>query len=1015
MTQETLPHPSSFTYEWTYDVFLIFRGVDTRHNFTGNLYNSLHERGIHTFIDDEGLNKGDEITPSLLQAIQDSRIFIAVFSKNYASSTFCLEELVMILECSKAQGRLFWPVFYDVDPSQVRHQSGTYAEALAKLEERFKDDKDKDKVKKWRDALHEAANMSGSHFQFQHGSQYEYQFIRNIVEEVSKKINRSPLYVADKPVALDSRVQEVKSLLGLGSDEGVNMIGIHGTGGIGKSTLARAVYNLIADQFEGFCFLADIRERAINNHGLVQLQETLLSELLGEKDIKVGDVNRGIPIIKRRLQRKKILLILDDVDKLKQLQVIAGGQDWFGSGSRIIIITRDKHLLVTHGIVKSYEVNELSDDNALELFSWHAFKNNKIDPIYKDISKRAVSYAHGLPLALEVIGSHLFGKSLEVWKSALDKYERTPHKEIHETLKVSYDDLEEDEKGIFLDIACFFNSYEIRYVKQILYLHGFHEENGIQVLTDKSLVKIDRNGFVRMHDLIQDMGREIVKRESTLEAGRRSRLWLNEDIVHVLEDDTGTDTIEAIIMNLCKNKEVQWSGKAFEKMKNLRILIIRDVRFSRGPQNLPNILRVLDWSGYPSLSLPSDFNPKNLVILSLPESCLRSFKPLKVFESLNFMDFEGCKFLTELPSLSGVPNLGALCLDNCTNLLKIHGSVGFLDRLVLLSAQGCTQLEILVPSIHLTSLETLDLRGCSSLESFPDVLGMMENIRDVYLDQTAIDELPFSIGNLVGLQRLYLRECKKLIQLPNSIHILPQLETIMTYGRRGFRLFEDTEKVSSEMFPKAMTVYDTTILHTRSMLLLDVYYHNISPNNVIEVCTPSWIRNWDLSLSGDYDYETEWHSAFFREQEMSMCFWFRNKFPKIALFYFTEPGKYEDNMVLDFKFSVAINGTKQFSSSCNYIFSTRGITQIDLGCDLQCKVERVFSEHEWNKVEIFWELEYLLPCDSEGNTRLRIVNILYIHVYEENNVEDIKREKPSDLPPSPFQEFQEILRIKETS
>lgn len=107
---------------------------------------------------------------------------------------------------------------------------------------------------------------------------------------------------------------------------------------------------------------------------------------------------------------------------------------------------------------------------------------------------------------------------------------------------------------------------------------------------------------------------------------------------------------------------------------------------------------------------------------------------LQEFESLSFLDFEGCRLLTELPSLSGLPNLGALCLDDCTNLIRIHKSVGFLDRLVLLSTQGCTQLELLVPSINLPSLETLDLRGCSHLKIFPEVLEMMENIRDVYLD-----------------------------------------------------------------------------------------------------------------------------------------------------------------------------------------------------------------------------------------------------------------------------------------
>jgi L1 cell adhesion molecule like protein len=92
----------------------------------------------------------------------------------------------------------------------------------------------------------------------------------------------------------------------------------------------------------------------------------------------------------------------------------------------------------------------------------------------------------------------------------------------------------------------------------------------------------------------------------------------------------GTDTIEVIIINLCNDKEVQWSGKSFKKMKNLKILIVRSARFSRGPQKLPDSLRVLDWSGYPSDSLPADFNPKNLMILSLPESCLILFKSLKV-------------------------------------------------------------------------------------------------------------------------------------------------------------------------------------------------------------------------------------------------------------------------------------------------------------------------------------------------------------------------------------------------
>jgi len=155
---------SSISYAFKYQVFLSFRGSDTRYGFTGNLYKALTDKGIHTFIDDRELQRGDEIKPSLDNAIEESRIFIPVFSPNYASSSFCLDELVHIIHFYEEKGRLVLPIFYGVDPSHVRHHRGSYGEALAKHEVRFQNNTDNmERLRKWKIALTQAANLSGDH------------------------------------------------------------------------------------------------------------------------------------------------------------------------------------------------------------------------------------------------------------------------------------------------------------------------------------------------------------------------------------------------------------------------------------------------------------------------------------------------------------------------------------------------------------------------------------------------------------------------------------------------------------------------------------------------------------------------------------------------------------------------------------------------------------------------------------------------------------------------------------
>ena len=146
-----------------YDVFLSFRGPDTRQKFTSHLYEALCRKKIYTYIDDEALDRGDEIGPALLTAIRQSKLSIVIFSKDYASSRWCLYELVHILKCKKEHGHLVVPVFYEINPSDVRKQQGSYADSFAILEERFKHNMDK--VCVWRGALSAAADLSGFDWQ----------------------------------------------------------------------------------------------------------------------------------------------------------------------------------------------------------------------------------------------------------------------------------------------------------------------------------------------------------------------------------------------------------------------------------------------------------------------------------------------------------------------------------------------------------------------------------------------------------------------------------------------------------------------------------------------------------------------------------------------------------------------------------------------------------------------------------------------------------------------------------
>ncbi|XP_041012953.1 disease resistance protein RPV1-like isoform X2 [Juglans microcarpa x Juglans regia] len=694
---------------------------------------------------------------------------------SFRESRWCLDELLKILECKETKKQIILPLFYDVDPSEVRHQKGSFGEAFTKLRYKFKDEV---KVTKWEAALEKVANLSGLEL----GDRNESEFVQDIIKWVdSIMVNRTVLNVAKYPVGMESRVRDIYQHLSMGRNDIICMVGIFGTGGIGKTTISKEIYNIISYQFEGSCFLKNIRETS-KAGGLIQLQKTLLYEISGIS-LECHDTDKGINVIRHRICSKRVLLILDDVDELVQLETLAGARDWFGSGSKIIITTRDQHLLNIFKVDSKYEVKRLDHNEALELFSWHAFEEDKPIEDYVELSKQVIQYAEGLPLALTMLGSDLRGQSISQWRSTLDKYKQIPSKNIQEVLCISYDGLDDNEKEIFLDIAFFFNGQCLGHVVKILDSCGFSPDNAIKRLIDKCLITITTYNTLWMHDLLQDMGREIVRKESRKQLGTRSRLWFFEDVRYVLEENAGTNNVEGIKVDLPQGHDhdmIRLNPKAFAKMKRLRFFISRDARFSGRVLNyLSNELRVLDWSNCPLQSLPSNFHGGKLIDFKLYRGRIKEISGQ--FKNLMVMEFSECKFLTKIPDLSSCSNLKKLNIMDCENLVEVHDSVGFLDKLACLNLYQCSNLKSFPRCLKLRSLEVLNLQiNCSKCQNFSEIEGKMERLCCIFLLSIARNEIPSSIGYFTQpmLKSLYVRQCSKLMRFPNSIHLLENLEEL---------------------------------------------------------------------------------------------------------------------------------------------------------------------------------------------------------------------------------------------
>ncbi|XP_020869621.1 disease resistance protein TAO1 isoform X1 [Arabidopsis lyrata subsp. lyrata] len=813
-----------------WDAFLSFQR-DTSHNFTDPLYEALVKKELRVWNDDLERGDNDELRPSLVEAIEDSVAFVVVLSPNYANSHLRLEELAKLCHLRSSLELLVFPIFYEVQPWEVRTHNGPFEKDFEEHSKRFGEEK----IQRWKGAMALVGNLSGLIYgkptdedvkAGKNGEKVD-ELIGLVVKRVLAQVRNTPEKVADYIVGLESCVEDLVKLLNFKSTSGVQILGLYGMGGIGKTTLAKSFYNKIIVNFKHRVFIESVREKSSDQDGLVNLQKTLIKELFGLVP-EIEDVSRGLEKIKENVHEKKTIVVLDDVDHIDQVNALVGETKWYGEGSLIVITTRDSEILSKLSVNQQYEVKCLTEPQALKLFSFYSLRKEK-PPTQSllELSKKIAEVTGLLPLAVKVFGSHLYDKDENEWPVELEKLTNTQPDKLHCVLALSFESLDDEEKKIFLDIACLFLKMEITKdeLVDILKGCGFNAEAALRVLIQKSLVTIMTDDTLWMHDQIRDMGRQMVLRECSDDPEMRSRLWDRGEIMNVLDYMKGTSSIRGIVFDfkkkfvrdptadeivsrnlrnnpginsVCnylrnifirfpaeekpKRSEITIPVEPFVPMKKLRLLQINNVELEGNLKLLPSELKWIQWKGCPLENLPPDILARQLGVLDLSESGVRRVQTLrskKGDENLKVVNLRGCHSLEAIPDLSNHIALEKLVLERCNLLVKVHRSVGNLGKLLQLDLRRCSSLsEFLVDVSGLKCLEKLFLTGCSNLSVLPENIGSMPLLKELLLDGTAISNLPDSIFRLQKLEKLSLMGCRSIQELPSCIGKLTSLEDL---------------------------------------------------------------------------------------------------------------------------------------------------------------------------------------------------------------------------------------------